>query len=447
MSANHSTNCGKSLLYISYLFPPISNGGVQRPLQQVRELARLGWDITVIAGSGYRPGANQDSALLREIPTGVKVIRLRPENTIGITRPTQFDQCRSPISVLKSVGGRLCFDLLHVFPDREFFWALRILVKVLAKGSLRKEVAKANLIYASIMPFSSGVIAYFLSLLFRKPYTLEYRDLFLKNPNFRKPLIPTKICIDALWEKLIAGRASKIVVVTPTMGDYFADKGLSRENKVVVVPNGYEPFGPKDEAGGKQNTTELTRPTTIIRYTGRLYESQRIDGLIEALGTLVASEKVSPSMLSFEFYGPPVPEIHHELIRSSGLAEYFVHKGYVDYERVKHLQETADALLLIEPAKGVYTTKVFEYLRTRKPIIALVSSGSDLYHLLKSAGYEHVVQWNRDTEIRDALSRIASKTSVNGQNKLDATVIDSFARDRLVLKLHHHLLSIFQLPQ
>src|SRR5689334_10770737 len=65
-----------SVLMIAYGFPPEGNAGVYRPLRFVRYLPYFGWRPTVVTLKAdiYE---RYDPALLKQIPDGMEVIRVR----------------------------------------------------------------------------------------------------------------------------------------------------------------------------------------------------------------------------------------------------------------------------------------------------------------------------------------------------------------------------------
>src|SRR3982750_804414 len=62
----------KRILLISYLFPPIGGVGVQRALNFAKHLPDQGFDVHVLTAKNAS-AATRDEALVRQIPTEVKV--------------------------------------------------------------------------------------------------------------------------------------------------------------------------------------------------------------------------------------------------------------------------------------------------------------------------------------------------------------------------------------
>jgi len=77
----------RSLLYLSYLFPPRGGAGVQRSLKFAKYLPEFGWQPLIIANGGRASdGVTQmkDSTLLRDLPPGTIVRYTTDETKIEI---------------------------------------------------------------------------------------------------------------------------------------------------------------------------------------------------------------------------------------------------------------------------------------------------------------------------------------------------------------------------
>ena len=49
------TDRSRSLLLVSYFYPPTRDTGAQRPAAMAKWLARSGWDVTVLTTSAFTP--------------------------------------------------------------------------------------------------------------------------------------------------------------------------------------------------------------------------------------------------------------------------------------------------------------------------------------------------------------------------------------------------------
>ena len=73
----------KTVLMITYEFPPVGGSGVQRSLYFAKYLARFGWRPVIVQADRFI-GENTDARLLAELPAGIK--RRTPPNRARVPR-------------------------------------------------------------------------------------------------------------------------------------------------------------------------------------------------------------------------------------------------------------------------------------------------------------------------------------------------------------------------
>src|SRR5580698_3305020 len=64
------------LLLVAYNFPPVGGAGVQRPVKWLKNLRKMGWDVSVLTTENPSVPA-RDESLLADIPEDVVVIRAK----------------------------------------------------------------------------------------------------------------------------------------------------------------------------------------------------------------------------------------------------------------------------------------------------------------------------------------------------------------------------------
>src|SRR4051812_37240646 len=85
MDASGAVELSRSLLYLSYLFPPRGGAGVQRSLKFAKYLPEFGWKPLIVANGGHASdGVTQirDDTLLRDLPRETIVRYTRCETKI-----------------------------------------------------------------------------------------------------------------------------------------------------------------------------------------------------------------------------------------------------------------------------------------------------------------------------------------------------------------------------
>lgn len=86
---------------------------------------------------------------------------------------------------------------------------------------------------------------------------------------------------------------------------------------------------------------------------------------------LLREQLESAPDLRIQFYGSRLDSIY-QLVNENGLSGFVDIKGYVSKQEAQRVQQDADALLLLEAGTpGVLTGKLFEYIASGRPIIAI----------------------------------------------------------------------------
>lgn len=112
--------------------------------------------------------------------------------------------------------------------------------------------------------------------------------------------------------------------------------------------------------------------------------------LFEALTELLAEGALPPTGLRIRFVGRKMGPVRALLDRHPQLAEMVEVRGEVSHEEALALQRKSTVLLLMEwtdpLARGDYSGKLFEYLGTRRPILAIAPRDGVIEHLLREVG-------------------------------------------------------------
>jgi glycosyltransferase involved in cell wall biosynthesis len=135
-----------------------------------------------------------------------------------------------------------------------------------------------------------------------------------------------------------------------------------------------------------------------VRYLGRISRDRVPYQLIEALSEAVRTGSVSADRIRFEFYGEAGQLSAYLSERHPALLKLFEFHDAVPYREAVRLMLTADWLLFAETsdqsslsAKGVLTTKLFEYLACERPIIAEIREDTEAGRLIRGGGPGHIV--------------------------------------------------------
>ena len=189
-------------------------------------------------------------------------------------------------------------------------------------------------------------------------------DLFKKNSFFEAHAIFQNYFLYSMFLK----RARGIIVTSQRIKEFFIKNGISSE-KILVAPNGvdikeFDVQCSKLEARRKLN---LPQDKKIVLYTGHLYEWKGAQTLAEASQYL-------PENAEVYFVGGTKEDIERFKIQNSRFEIQII--GHRPRQEIPFWLKAADILVLPDLAVkdilkyGASPMKMFEYMASKKPIIA-----------------------------------------------------------------------------
>lgn len=417
----------KRVLFVSYLFPPMAAGGVPRVAQFCKYLPEFDWEPTVLTGP-LVPAADIDREALRQLPDCVEVVRapcpLGAQGVRGSANP------RSGLAGLARRAARLAMRLVLV-PDRQILWKRNAVRAGLAALAAKKHAV----ILATFGPGTNLLVGRELARRSGLPLVLDFRDLWadLPQPAFATPL---HRALASRMERRAVAAAGKVVAVSENMAAHLAERHGRRRKDVVSITNG---FDPTDLARAKDEREEAGRPFRIC-YTGSVYGGYDLGPFFGALSDLSRDRIIGSESFRAEFAG----NLPAQEIRRWGLEGLVESRPYVPHSEVFEVMARADVLLLIEApgywAQFSYAAKIFDYLLTGKPVLALVESGGNSARLLERAGVGHIADPGNRDGIRRALEGLLSfKGAPPRPVDISREPLADFDRRRLAGKLAHVL--------
>lgn len=376
------------VLIITYLFPPSGGIGPPRYVGYTRHLPAHGCEVSVIAPKNPHTPL-YDPALLQQVPPETRVHRVFSPTVPYFLRDRVWKNISGSAgrppgapgadSGLIHAGKKIVKEAVQRFfnPDVQKFWVPFVLRR--ARRVIREEGIQTVIL--NIPPFSLFALVPPLKREFpRLKWITEIRDdwlgYYLQFFDSAKTDAKRRLAIRLEGDAM---RASDFVVaVTPAQRDAMRDRYPDQPSgKFLCVPNGYdgelyENFRPSREG----------RDNMVITYYGSLYATPPYDitGYLDALDRL--PDRIR-DQIETRFIGRIAREAEPLLAgRKSKLTRMgFLPRG----EGVAKLQET-DYLLLAANDPTQHAGKLFDYLPTGLPVLALSPADGEVARLLRESG-------------------------------------------------------------
>lgn len=281
---------------------------------------------------------------------------LNPQKTLnenyGISRQKQRSSILDKIVYLPSE--------IITYPDVRKGW-YEFAIKA---GDKLLQNEQIDAIISSSHPIICHIIAKTLAKKYHIPWIADLRDLWTQDHYYSHCAL--RRVIDRRLEVQTLGQANALVTVSKPLASDLSN--LHTNIPVYSIPNGYDPVNAKFDA------PKLTKKFTIT-YTGGLMNGKRDPALLfEALKNLIKGDIIDPNLIEVRFFGPRDQWLIEE-IRDTNLDCVIKVFDSIPRDSVLHKQRESHLLLLLlwnnPQERGVYTGKIFEYLVSRRPILAL----------------------------------------------------------------------------
>lgn len=371
-----------SLLVVAYHFPPTGGVTAIRMAKVVKHLARQGWAPAVLSAGGVGYHA-QDPGLIRELPEGLVVAR-PPECSL-----------RPLLGLLRRLGlgeaGLREVERLGSLPDPQAAWIPGAVVRGLSMA----RTLRPRAVYATGAPWSALVAAAAIGRAAGIPYVPHFADEWTRHPWYA-PASGLHDAVNTGLERWILEGAAAVSVPARYLADRFRERhpGLP-EARFLEVPNGYD----------EEDFTGLPSPEpgrfTLV-HAGSLDMSVADPRpFLRALARFLAEAPSRRAALRVRLLGF-TERAFLEAIRDLGLGDCVKAEGSLPHREALEACASADVLLHLRKAfdgvAGVLHAKTMEYLRTGRPVLALMPPEALSAGVLARAGHARV-DWDDEAGI------------------------------------------------
>ncbi len=361
------------LLLITYYFPPCGGAPVQRWLKWLPDLVAKGFEVTVLTTLGGDYPA-RDESLLKEIPPEVEVLRVWVPSMKKVWKALSGSQKSLPhgdLSTTKkdSVLHRFIIwaRLNLIIPDMRRIWNPRAYRAAIAH--LREK--PADVVITTGPPHSTHLIGLKLKKRFNIKWVADWRDPWTGIYYFKlNPPGALSMRLHKLLEKKVALNSDLNVTVSKHLAEQ-----LPGENNRAV----YNGFDARKFSGA--GSIEQKSPGTFrLKYVGNLTEGQQFRPLIEI---------VKKSLPDVDFrlicVGTRLTTEQRGMLDELMPGRYELRSFLPQAEAIREMADAEILLLLInyyEGSQGMLTTKLFEYIASKTPILCLGPKGGEAEELI-----------------------------------------------------------------
>jgi glycosyltransferase involved in cell wall biosynthesis len=419
----------KKLLIITYYWPPAGGPGVQRWLKFVKYLPDFGVQpIVYLPENPTYPIVDEN--LVNEVSDKAIILKHK------IFEPYQLASFFSKNKTKKISSGIIPNQKRQSFLDKMFLWIrgnlfipdARIFWVKPSVAFLEKYILENDIdtIVTSGPPHSLHLIGLRLKHTLNVKWFADFRDPWT-TIGYHKSL---RLSNDAAkkhkkLEHQVLNTADTIIVTSNTTKTEFQ---AITNKPIEVITNGYD----------TENVVKQALDAKFsLAHIGSFLSERNPNILWECLVELITEITDFESHLEIKLIGAVSPEVL-ETIAQFGLNPYLKTLGYVSHSEAIAQQRKSQVLLLIEinsqDTKSIIPGKLFEYMVSGRPIIAIGPQGSDFAEIIYNTNTGVFFDYSEKMKLKSVLLGFYNQF-LEGKLHSNAVGLQQYSRKSLTEKL------------
>lgn len=435
------------ILIVSGFFPPYAPVSGSRINKLSKYLEQSGHEIKVLAplredqDRSLKPEISDDKVIFTsftDINSFPSVVKRKIKNLFASDNKINEDTSQDDVDKdnivepdQKESQLSYLYRRLTNIPDRTIGWyptAVKEAHKLFGQWT-------PDVIFTSVPPFTTLLIASKLARMIDVPWIADYRDLWSDHGYYEGSKAREKV--DRFLENRALSNCSGLITVTNSWAKHLKK---SRNIPVEFAMNGFDP----DDFNS--NNVKILYPDHLtILYAGALYGNKRDPSkLFDALGMLGQKAKDIKVLLYTEEGYNSLDQRQKALIKKHNLQDQVICHEYISQEELLNIQLGVDILLLLrwdDPREeNVIAGKLFEYIGADKPILSVGSVKGEAADIIRDNNFGIVT--NDVKEIAAYLTSALEEKTKRKQTSRTHPNRDKFMRASQFEKIERFMNSI-----
>jgi len=425
----------KKVLIITYYFPPAGGPGVQRWLKFVKYLPDF--NIQPIVYVPENPSYPIiDENLVNEISNQAIVIKrpiFEPYGLASLFSKNKTKKISAGIIPSERKQTKIDRFLLWIrgnffIPDARVFW-----IKP-SVAYLKNYIQENNIdtVITSGPPHSLHLIGMKLKNEVPIDWIADFRDPWTTIGYHEKLKLSAYASNEHnILERKVLNAADRIIVTSQSTKAEF----LKKTNKpITVITNGFD-----EENIAKQALDEKFS----LAHIGSFLSERNPIILWQSLSDLVKEVPGFADHLELKLIGTISKDIL-DTIHSYNLSDYLNYLGYVSHQEALIHQRKSQVLLLIEINSrntiSIIPGKLFEYMVSQRPIIAIGPHSSDFAQIIKETNTGFFFDYSEKEALKESIKSYYEKF-LEGNMQVHAVGVEQYSRKKLTERLSQLILN------
>ena len=419
----------KKALIITYYWPPAGGPGVQRWLKFVKYLPDFGIEPIVYCPENPSYPIT-DVSLLTDVSSSLVVLKTSIREPYKwaqlFSKSKTSDLSKGLISNQKkqSILEKLLLFIRGNFfiPDARVSW-VRPSVSFLSDYIQEHQI---DTIITTGPPHSVHLIGLQLKQKHALKWVADFRDPWTQIGYHKK--LKLSFFAQKKHKKL---EATVLKTADELLVTSFKTKTIFSEltsKPILVLTNGFD--------------FEITNDSTLdsnftVSHIGSLLEGRNPYILWKVLSDLIKESEAFASAFQLNLIGFVSSEVM-ETIRTYGLENHVCNIGYIHHNAVLEYQRKTQLLLLIEEdskeTEYIIPGKLFEYMASKRPIIAIGPKASDVEGILNQTRSGSYFRYDEAAALRSLLLKHFEAYKIQQLN-MDSKGLEAYSRKSLTQQL------------